>query len=97
MKAREQIEAQLERTRFALHNVLLPNDSSPRSGAGAEIKSKVLSERQQNAASAQSPTEPSRIEQLIEQRESALDRTLAETFPCSDPLSSIPDPVSHPF
>jgi hypothetical protein len=25
-------------------------------------------------------------------RESGLDETLAETFPCSDPLSSIPDP-----
>lgn len=25
-------------------------------------------------------------------RELGLDRTLAETFPCSDPLSSIPDP-----
>lgn len=26
-------------------------------------------------------------------RESGLDETLAETFPCSDPLSSIPDPL----
>ena len=26
-------------------------------------------------------------------RESGLDETLAETFPCSDPLSSIPDPA----
>lgn len=25
-------------------------------------------------------------------REQGLDNTLAETFPCSDPLSSIPDP-----
>lgn len=25
-------------------------------------------------------------------RECSLDRTLSETFPCSDPLSSIPDP-----
>lgn len=28
-------------------------------------------------------------------REYALDRTLAETFPCSDPLSSIPNPHAH--
>jgi len=27
-----------------------------------------------------------------ERRERALDETIAETFPCSDPLSSIPDP-----
>lgn len=27
-------------------------------------------------------------------REYGLDSTLAETFPCSDPLSSIPDPHS---
>lgn len=26
-------------------------------------------------------------------RERGLDKTLSETFPCSDPLSSIPDPV----
>jgi hypothetical protein len=26
-------------------------------------------------------------------RELGLDRTLAETFPCSDPLSSIPNPL----
>lgn len=30
-----------------------------------------------------------------ELREYALDRTLAETFPCSDPLSSIPNPQAH--
>lgn len=27
-----------------------------------------------------------------DRREEGLDATLAETFPCSDPLSSIPDP-----
>jgi hypothetical protein len=27
-------------------------------------------------------------------REEGLDNTLAETFPCSDPLSSIPNPLS---
>jgi hypothetical protein len=26
-------------------------------------------------------------------RDAGLDETLAETFPCSDPLSSIPDPT----
>jgi hypothetical protein len=31
-----------------------------------------------------------------ESRERGLDATLAETFPCSDPLSSIPNPVSRP-
>ncbi len=30
----------------------------------------------------------------VEGREYGLDSTLAETFPCSDPLSSIPNP--HP-
>ena len=34
------------------------------------------------------------IETLDEARECGLDSTLAETFPCSDPLSSIPNP--HP-
>jgi|GEM_PF-5398745 len=33
---------------------------------------------------------------LKESKEYGLDRTLSETFPCSDPLSSIPDPISHP-
>ena len=28
----------------------------------------------------------------LERREYGLDSTLAETFPCSDPLSSIPNP-----
>jgi len=31
-----------------------------------------------------------------ESRERGLDATLAETFPCSDPLSSIPNPLSSP-
>ena len=34
---------------------------------------------------------------LNEWKEYGLDRTLSETFPCSDPLSSIPDPVADPF
>jgi len=29
-------------------------------------------------------------------RSHGLDNTLSETFPCSDPLSSIPDPDSYP-
>lgn len=29
-------------------------------------------------------------------RSHGLDNTLAETFPCSDPLSSIPNPESYP-
>ena len=33
---------------------------------------------------------------LKESKECGLDRTLSETFPCSDPLSSIPDPISQP-
>jgi hypothetical protein len=33
---------------------------------------------------------------LKECKEYGLDRTLSETFPCSDSLSSIPDPISHP-
>jgi hypothetical protein len=34
---------------------------------------------------------------LKESKEWSLDRTLSETFPCSDPLSSIPNPSSHHF
>lgn len=30
-------------------------------------------------------------------RESSLDKTLADTFPCSDPLSSIPNPTQAPI
>ena len=37
------------------------------------------------------------VQQLKERREHGLDNTLSETFPCSDPLSSIPDPTSHSF
>jgi len=37
------------------------------------------------------------LQQLKERREHGLDNTLSETFPCSDPLSSIPDPTSHSF
>lgn len=34
--------------------------------------------------------------QRDDSKESGLDRTLAETFPCSDALSSIPNPVRDP-
>jgi hypothetical protein len=34
---------------------------------------------------------------LKESKEWSLDRTLSETFPCSDPLSSIPNPSSQPL
>lgn len=34
--------------------------------------------------------------QTKERRDYGLDNTLSETFPCSDPLSSIPNPVSSP-
>jgi hypothetical protein len=30
---------------------------------------------------------------VVRSREAGLDDTLSETFPCSDPLSSIPDPA----
>jgi hypothetical protein len=30
---------------------------------------------------------------VVRSREEGLDDTLSETFPCSDPLSSIPDPA----
>ncbi len=33
----------------------------------------------------------------LDVRERGLDNTLSETFPCSDPLSSIPNPGSHLF
>jgi hypothetical protein len=32
---------------------------------------------------------------LLKEREDGLDSTLSETFPCSDPLSSIPNPTSR--
>ena len=31
----------------------------------------------------------------LKEREYGLDSTLSETFPCSDPLSSIPNPTSR--
>ncbi len=34
------------------------------------------------------------VAEVEERREYGLDSTLAETFPCSDPLSSLPNP--HP-
>jgi hypothetical protein len=34
------------------------------------------------------------VQRLMERRECGLDNTLSETFPCSDPLSSIPDPTA---
>jgi hypothetical protein len=37
------------------------------------------------------------VHQLKEKREYGLDNTLSDTFPCSDPLSSIPNPTSYPF
>ena len=33
------------------------------------------------------------VHQLKEKREYGLDNTLSDTFPCSDPLSSIPNPL----
>lgn len=39
--------------------------------------------------------EVQQLKELKERREHGLDNTLSETFPCSDPLSSIPDPTSH--
>ena len=33
------------------------------------------------------------LQKLEERREYGLDNTLSETFPCSDPLSSIPNPT----
>ena len=30
---------------------------------------------------------------LLDRREKGLDKTLADSFPCSDPLSSIPNPT----
>ena len=38
---------------------------------------------------------PLPAEDLREGREVGLDNTLSETFPCSDPLSSIPNPTLH--
>jgi hypothetical protein len=65
---------------------------------GAEVGAEALLESQQNTACcAHAYPKVSREVQLAERREYALDSTLAETFPCSDPLSSIPDPTSHPF
>jgi hypothetical protein len=34
-------------------------------------------------------------EPINDGREHGLDATLSETFPCSDPLSSIPNPTSY--
>ena len=32
---------------------------------------------------------------LLDRREKGLDKTLADSFPCSDPLSSIPNPTTR--
>ncbi len=37
---------------------------------------------------------PANVQQLKERREYGLDNTLSQTFPCSDPLSSIPNPTT---
>jgi hypothetical protein len=34
--------------------------------------------------------------QFRDGKEQSLDMTLSETFPCSDPLSSIPNPAAYP-
>jgi hypothetical protein len=34
--------------------------------------------------------------QFRDGKEQSLGRTLSETFPCSDPLSSIPNPAAYP-
>jgi hypothetical protein len=34
---------------------------------------------------------------VVRSREEGLDDTLSETFPCSDPLSSIPDPAKMQY
>lgn len=35
------------------------------------------------------------VSPIAAQRELSLDKTLEETFPCSDPLSSIPNPMAN--
>ena len=47
-------------------------------------------ENQQSMASGQ----PGELRQRKERSERGLDNTLSETFPCSDPLSSIPNPTT---
>jgi hypothetical protein len=41
------------------------------------------------------PRRPPRSERERQIREAALDRTIAETFPASDPPSTIPDPADE--
>ncbi|HJU86497.1 MAG TPA: hypothetical protein VJ788_03910 [Gemmatimonadota bacterium] len=41
------------------------------------------------------PRRPPRSERERRIREAALDRTIAETFPASDPPSTIPDPADE--
>ena len=41
------------------------------------------------------PRQPPRSERERQIREAALDRTIAETFPASDPPSTIPDPADE--
>jgi hypothetical protein len=43
------------------------------------------------------PDPEEREEESENRREYGLDNTLAETFPCSDPLSSIPNPCPTRF
>lgn len=63
----------------------------------AEVEPEVLESQHNTAGCAHAHPKVFCDVQLAERREYALDSTLAETFPCSDPLSSIPDPASLPF
>lgn len=56
-----------------------------------DCKESAANERKADSPRSANETQPDHS------KECGLDRTLAETFPCSDALSSIPDPVMNPF
>jgi len=74
-----------------------PNEESLLLSAGAEPGVPAESQHAKTSGGPGHPRVFCEVQQAKERRENGLDNTLSETFPCSDPLSSIPNPSSHVF
>jgi len=72
---------------------LAGNIAGGRPGAGTHSAFSPVRERQEHPGSRRDPEErPVDQQDKAEVREKMLDKTLADSFPTSDPPSSIPDP-----
>jgi hypothetical protein len=58
-----------------------------------KIKTQLLASETDRSGTANYSAEKWGAGAAVWSREEGLDDTLSETFPCSDPLSSIPDPA----